>query len=144
MEVLDRLIKFSTIRPRTEFEVKRWLIRKKIEEKDSEVALSELKKAQLINDENFCRWWIEQRTTFRPKAPKLLVLELLKKGVDKELARQIVGEADLNEEELVWRLMEKKKKSWSKLEPETRKKKTIAFLAFRGFNWSVIKKYLKD
>ncbi|MBI3290259.1 hypothetical protein HYZ78_02595, partial [Candidatus Microgenomates bacterium] len=51
MELIDRLIRFATIRPRTEFEIKRWFARKKVSEKDSKIALDELKKAGLIDDE---------------------------------------------------------------------------------------------
>lgn len=142
MELLDRLIKFATIRPRTEFEIKRWLVRKKIPEKDAQIALLELKKSGLVDDEAFCRWWVEQRVAFRPKSSRLLVVELVKKGVNRELAQKVVGESRLNDEETVFQLLEKKKKTWRRLEKEERKKKIVSFLQTRGFGWNVIKKVI--
>ena len=140
MELLDRLIRFATIRPRTEFEIKRWFARKKVNEKDAAIATKELKAINLIDDEAFAKWWVDQRVTFRPKASRLLVLEIVKKGVDKELAQEIVSESNLNDESMAFQLVEKKKKSWERLSPEERKKKTVTFLQLRGFKWEVIKK----
>ena len=142
MELLDRLIKFTTIRPRSEFEIKRWLVRKKISGEDCKVALQELKKAGLVDDEAFCRWWIEQRTTFRPKSRRMLILELIKKGVDKDLAQRLVSESGLNDEEMAFQLIEKKKRVWGRLDGETKKKKIANFLLSRGFSWGVIRKLI--
>lgn len=141
MELLDRLIKFATIRPRTEFEIKRWLVRKKILEKDAQIALLELKKSGLVDDEAFCRWWVEQRVAFRPKSSRLLVVELVKKGANRELAQKVVGESHLSDEETAFQLIEKKR-TWGKLGKEERKKKIVSFLQTRGFGWNVIKKVI--
>ncbi len=140
MELLERLIRFATVRPRTEYEVKRWFARKKVSEEDSKIALTELKKAGLVDDEAFARWWVDQRVTFRPKSSRLLVVEIIKKGVDRELAKRVVEESDLNDDSMAFQLIEKKKRSWERLAPEDRKKKAITFLQLRGFKWEVIKK----
>ncbi|HKZ35327.1 MAG TPA: RecX family transcriptional regulator [Patescibacteria group bacterium] len=42
----------------------------------------------LLNDEEFARWWVDQRIRFRPKGNIALKSELMQKGVDKEI---IVG-----------------------------------------------------
>ncbi len=139
MELIDRLIRFATIRPRTEFEIKRWFARKKVSEKDSKIALDELKKAGLIDDEAFAKWWVDQRVTFRPKSQRMLVMELIKHGVDKELAQEVVAGSEISDEVLAKELVRKKKRSWERLAPEERKKKTITFLQMRGFRWGVIK-----
>lgn len=140
MEVLDRLIKFAMIRPRSEFEIKRWLARKKVDDQDGEVALHELKKVGLVDDLAFCQWWIEQRVNFRPKSRRLLVVELVKHGVDKELAQNTVSESGLNDEESAFQLIERRKNTFDKLDKETRKKKITNFLLARGFGWAIIKK----
>lgn len=139
MEILDRLIKFTSFRPRSEYEIKRWLARKKVSDKDSTVALRELKASGLINDQAFCQWWVEQRSTFRPKSKRMLVFELRKKGVDKNLAEEVVGASEANDEELARLVLEKRKNSLDRYDPETRKKKITNLLASRGFGWEVIK-----
>lgn len=139
MELLDRLIRFATIRPRTEYEIKRWFARKKVSEKDSKIALDELKKVGLVDDESFAKWWVDQRVTFRPKSSRLLVVELIKKGVEKELAREVVEASNLDNDSMAFQLIERKKRSWERLPPEERRKKAITFLQTRGFNWEVVK-----
>lgn len=142
MDLLERLIRFATIRPRTEYEVKRWFARKKVSEEDSKIALDELKKIGLVDDEAFAKWWVDQRVTFRPKSSRLIVLEIVQKGVDRELARKVVDESNLNDESMAFQLIEKKKRVWERLMPEERKKKAVSFLQTRGFKWEVIRKVI--
>lgn len=144
MELLDRLIKFATLRPRSEFEVKRWFARKKINEKDAESALGTLKKTGVVDDEAFSHWWIEQRIAFRPKSQYALKAELVKHGVGKELAGKVVAESNLSDETMAFQLIEKKKRSWNRLDPETRKKKITNLLSSRGFGWSVIRRIINN
>lgn len=145
MELLDRLIKFATLRPRSEFESRRWLARKKVNEEDGEVAIRELKKSGLIDDAAFVRWWADQRTTFRPKSQRMLLVEVLRKGVDKELAQQVLASTGLpTDEELAQLVLEKKRRTLEKLDPETRKKKIANILTNRGFGWGVINRTIEN
>lgn len=142
--LLERILKFTSFRPRSEYEVKRWLIRKKVSEEDGEIAIKQLKASGLINDEVFCKWWVDQRSTFRPKAKRALVYELIKKGVDKFLAKEVVEKSGTKDEDLAFQLIEKKKRSLEKLDAETRKKKIVNLLASRGFGWEIIKKLTRE
>lgn len=143
MELLDRLIKFATLRPRSEFEIRRWLARKKVNEKDGEGTIRELKKSGFIDDAAFVRWWADQRTTFRPKSQRMLIVEVVKKGVNKELAQQVLASAGLpTDGELAQLVLEKKRRTLEKLDPETRKKKITNLLMSRGFGWNVIKQVI--
>lgn len=144
MEILDRLLKFTSFRPRSEFEIRQWLKRKKISPVDSEAAIQSLRKVGVIGDEAFAKWWVSQRSEFRPKAKRALVFELVKKGVDKKLAENVVGAGGANDEELALFVLEKRKKSLAQYNPEIRKKKIKNLLASRGFGWEVVNKVLKD
>ncbi len=144
MQLFDRLLKFTSFRPRSEFEIKRWLARKKIDARGSEAALQTLKKTGLIDDGAFAHWWVEQRSEFRPKAGRALVFELVKKGVDKNLAESVVGASEKNDEELAVLVLEKRKKAFDRYDPETRRQKVVNLLASRGFGWGVINKILKN
>lgn len=144
MELLDRLLKFTSFRPRSEYEIKRWLIRKKVSERDGEAVLRQLKTTGLVNDRAFCEWWIEQRNTFRPKARRALIFELVRKGVDRHLAEEVVNMGEANDEDLAFQLIEKKKRLWEKLDTETRKKKIVNLLSSRGFGWEIIKRLIKE
>lgn len=145
MELFDRLLRFVTLRPRSEYEIKRWFIRKKIVQQDIDRLTGKLKELGLINDEEFVKWWVSQRVEFRPKSRALLLHEVVQKGVGKELAKTVIEQLEQelpSDEELAFQLIEKKKRTWERLDSESRKKKIIYFLQSRGFGWSVIRKFI--
>src|SRR4030066_1398794 len=61
----DYLLKFAMLRPRTEKEIKDWFRRKKTPESLHQDLFSKLKGLDLIDDEKFAMWWVEQRLEFR-------------------------------------------------------------------------------
>lgn len=138
------LVRFATIRPRTEKEIKNWLTRKKIEEPKAEQLFNQLKGLDLVDDRTFIRWWIEQRVTFRPKSRRVLLIELLRHGVEREMAKEILESVDLpDEEELARTVIERKQKSLARFPRAERAKKITNILAARGFSWQTIKSVLK-
>ena len=71
-KIYARAVNFSTIRPRSEREIRDWFKRKKVIEEVVEVVFNRLKNLDLVNDLNFAKWWIEQRQTFRPKSKRFI------------------------------------------------------------------------
>ena len=146
-KILDKAFRFLSFRPRSQKETLDFLLRKKVDEKESGWAIEQLKKGNYLNDEEFARWWVEQRTTFRPTGWRLLKMELRQKGVGEEVIKGIrnppAGEASqgsgISEQELAKRVVEKKSKSLSHLPAIELKQKLAAHLARRGFEWETIK-----
>ncbi len=107
--------------------------------------IKKLKQLRQINDKEFAKWWVDQRTTFRPRGKFGLTMELRQKGIDKEIIRKAVEKMD--ELPLAEKLAQKKAKSLKNLPREERYQKLSAYLARRGFSWETIKKvvakYLK-
>lgn len=134
----DMLIRFVSVRPRTTYEIKNWFKRKKIEEKQALELFNRLKKMGLVDDRKFANWWIEQRVNFRPKGRRVLLLELTRKGVDRDVAKEIIETSKFlpSEEELARIILEKKKRKI----PE---EKLVAFFLRRGFSWKTIKSVIK-
>lgn len=122
-------LNFLSYRPRSEFEIRQMFRRKKLE--DIEEIVEKLKKLGQINDEEFAKWYIDQRRTFRPKGKRAIEMELLRKGV------KIKVESSISETELAKRALEKYRGIKT---PE----KISRFLASRGFDWDTIKEYTKD
>ncbi len=120
-KLLNKAINFISFRPRSE-----WEIRRKFNNED---LITKLKELRLINDEEFTKWFIEQRQTFRPKGKRLLEAELRKKGI------KVKVETGLSETELAKKALEKKKN----LDREQK----IRFLVSRGFDWQTIEDVLK-
>lgn len=135
---LDKLLRFATLRPRSEKEVRDYLKRKKVHESSFEELFNKLKRLELIDDEKFAKWWVEQRQTFKPKPKRVLLQELRIKGIGIEIIKEVLGETEINEEKLARELIEKKMYKWEKLDKYNRKQKITQFLGSKGFDWNVI------
>ena len=147
----EKAIKFLSYRPRSEKEIKDNLLQKlwktdkgEEEKKNFEDSISEvikkLKKIGQIDDAEFARWWVEQRTRFKKTSPRILKAELLKKGIKKELIDQIFSEISINPLDLALETARKKLKNYQNTNPKTFREKMSRFLAAKGFDWEVIKK----
>lgn len=137
-------IEFGTRRPRSEREFRLWFRRKKVEETLQGETLQKLANLGLVDDEKFASWWVEQRLIFRPKARRVLKLELLQKGISKEIIDKTLEDEELpTEEEQIFKVAQKKWERLKNLEDKERKQKLSEFLARRGFSWDTIKGVLK-
>lgn len=130
-QFLDKAYRFLSFRPRSVREITYFLKKKKTPPSLIDQVLSQLKKQKLVDDLAFAQWWVEQRSTFRPKGRRALQVELRQKGID----RQTVEEAlkDLDELSLAQKALAKKTGD---------QKQLTSFLARRGFSWPAIKQTL--
>ena len=132
MKLLDKVYRFLAVRPRSEKEITDYFKRKKASPEATEKIFSLLKQQNLIDDPAFAGWWVEQRSTFRPKGKIALKSELKQKGIAPEIIEKELEEID--ELSLAQKALARKKfKSTQKL---------ITFLSYRGFSWQTIKKVL--
>src|SRR3989344_3786845 len=142
-KIYARAVNFSTIRPRSEKEIRDWFKRKKVPEEIIEVVSKRLKNLNLVDDLNFAKWWIEQRATFRPKSKRFIQFELRKKGIKNEIIQELLSEwGSENEESIALSLATKRHRRLAHLPVEEQRKKLTAFLAARGFSWSEVKKVI--
>lgn len=142
-KLLDRVYRILSLRPRSEKEIKDYLAKKKATEKISQKIIEKLKKSGQINDNAFAIWWIEQRSTFRPRGKFGLRMELKQKGVNKKIIDKVIEQL-VNELPLVRKVVQKKLKSYKNLPREDFYQKMSAFLARRGFSWPVIKQVVDE
>lgn len=135
---------FLKFRPRTEKEIKGYLIKKtKVPLKIIEDVIKKLKEEDLINDEKFIEWFVDQRKIFRPKSVWVLKKELSKLGISKDLINNFFEKKHLNEEELAIKALQKRWESFKKLPQKIKYKKTISFLIRRGFSFDISQKVFK-
>jgi regulatory protein len=137
----DRALKFLSYRPRSERELQDWFKKKKVGSETQKLIEKKLKHLNYLDDEEFTRWWIEQRTTFRPFGKRRLALELRQKGIDKNLIVKLLDcyLAQDKELELAEEVAKKKLKNLKNLPYLEARGKLSAFLARRGFGWEIIK-----
>ena len=138
-KTFSQILNFATLRPRSEKECLDWLARKKIPEVIHKRLFSRLNRLDLLDDNKFAEWWIEQRNTFKPRGKRALSSELYQKGIDKNIIDDVLKEADIDELKIAKKLLVKNKYKWQKYEPLRRKEKAFAFLARKGFDYEIIK-----
>ncbi len=135
-KTLDKLLRFATLRPRSEKEIKDYLKIKKVHESLYQELFDRLKHLELINDEVFAQWWVEQRLQFKSKSKRELEYELRNKGIDKEIIVEVLAESGVDDVKAAKKLLEK-------YASKTRQKK-IEYLARKGFAWEVIERVITE
>ena len=131
------------VRPRSEKEIRDYFRRKKVHESMHDGLFEKLRHFELIDDEKFAKWWIDQRANFKPKPKRILIQELRIKGIGKEIIDEVLGEEVVDEEKMARELIEKKMYKWKNLEPRIARQKMSQYLSGKGFGWDVIEKVSK-
>lgn len=96
-----------------------------------------LEKYGFLNDRNYAQLFVESRIKNKPRGARVLIMELISKGIDSKLAKEIVSNLVVNDIDLIKRTFEKRFKN-QKLDLEN--KKMIDFLRRKGFDWDDISK----
>jgi regulatory protein len=143
-KAFNAALNFLSFRPRSEFEARQYLKRKKVEDIDG--VIEKLKKINQINDENFATWWIDQRNTFRQKGSRLISLELRQKGINKETVDLVMASKKdpISERERAFQAVQKKLRLWDKnLMGENKwREKIMRFLFSRGFDFDTVEEVI--
>lgn len=143
----NKALKFLSFRPRSEHEVVKNLLKKKAPEDLIKKIISKLKEYKFLEDEEFTKWWIEQRAKFKPRALRLVKMELKQKGISNELIEQTIESLKLttsSDLESAKKLIEKKKEKWKNLTREKKFQKVARHLSSKGFSYDIIKDVFKD
>ncbi len=132
-----RALNYLSYRPRSVREVQQNLSKFDVPEQLIEETIERLRKNNFLNDTDFAKQWIENRNRFRPRGKRALRLELRQKGIDNEDVQDILDNL-VDEESLAYQAGLKKARQLAKLEFQDFRRKLSAFLARRGFPYSVI------
>lgn len=151
----DRAIGFLERAPKTERQVRMYLkdlsFKKKgkwfdtldadILSKIAEKVIEKLNEYKYIDDEKFAELFVASRTKNKPRGKEVLIMELLSKGVSKDIAKKVVNLLVEDEYSLMIETYKKKYKE-EKITMNDRKK--IDFLRRKGFNWDLIEKFINN
>jgi len=135
----EEAVRFLATRPRSVAEIRRHLHGKRYDETTIDGAIDRLRAQRYVDDLDFAKYWVEQRSRFRPKGDRALVSELTSKGIARETINAALGELPAESEaDRARRAIARQLTRWESLEPAERKRKIHAFLAARGFDYEVI------
>ena len=139
-QAVGRAYNFLSYRPRSREEVRRYLRRKETPAAVIEDTMARLERLDLINDEAFTTFWVENREQFSPRGARALKNELRMKGVE----RAVVDEAISDENDAELALRAGRKKALSLVRIPTMdfamfRTRLGSFLQRRGFGYDVTK-----
>lgn len=165
-KVYEKALNFVMIRPRSEKEIRDYLVRtcmypkpksivnkktgertflKKTVDKDQINALivrvlKRLDEKGHINDEKFAKLWVQSRSYHKKPSKRKLEQELMVKGVDSKIIATTLQNQELNEIDNLKTIIDKKRK----LVRFQDDKKLIPYLLRQGYNYDDIKEVLYE
>ncbi len=95
-----------------------------------------------LDDRDFAEAHVKSRLLSKPRGRRMLMSELLSKGVDRDIAAEVISEAmaETSEEELALQLLQKNRNRFLKQKSVDLKLKIRNFLGYRGFGYDAIRK----
>ncbi len=100
----------------------------------AERLLDRFEEVGLIDDEAFARLWVSYRQPGKGLARRALAHELRRKGIDGDIAREVLDEVDpADEEEAARRLVRGKLRSVSRVDDMTATRRLVGMLARKGY-----------
>ena len=139
--LLDQL----TGRARSRKELSDKLAKKLVPDDVATRLLDRFEEVGLVDDEAFARSWIESRQPGKGLARRALAQELRRKGIDDEVAREVLDEVDpADEEEAARALVRKKLRSLSRVDDTTATRRLVGMLARKGYGSGLAFAVVKD
>lgn len=135
-------IRYLSFRPRSEKELGDYLAKKECDPLICKRIIDSLTRNKFLNDEEFARMWIRERTLIKPKAIRVIKIELRQKGIGKELIESLFENSDDSpvDLDLAVKLAEKKLRTiHDQTDKYKVKEKLGRYLASKGFDWDNIK-----
>src|SRR3972149_11704227 len=152
-KLLNKTYRFLSYRPRSEKEVIEYLKKKSFfskitedkERQDLEQVINsvvkKLKEQKFLDDREFAKWWIEQRSKVKPKALKFIIFELKQKGIEKDLIEEVLESKEfeiVSDFDKAFKLAQKRINRYRGETPKKAYEKMARFLASKGFDYDII------
>ena len=138
--IYNQALNYLAIRPRSEWEMKTYLVRKSASPTLLNTILSKLSDIGLINDLKFAEAFVRDRRMLRSISRRKLILELRKKRVpDSEIQTAVGNEPEVETSALKDMIIKKRKQT--RYQDDL---KLMQYLARQGFGYGDIKNALKN
>jgi regulatory protein len=122
--------------------VRRNLREKDVENQIVDVVIGRLKRAGLLDDREFARYWVDNRARFNPRGLRGLSHELQQKGVSRDIIDDALATFDV--EAAARKTAEAGARRLSNDDPPAFRRKLQAYMARRGFSYAVIKPLVEE
>lgn len=134
---VDHAVRFLSYRPRSTQEIRRNLAKKGFIETTVEIAIERLMTMSYLDDVAFARFWLDNRTMFKPRGPMALRYELRQKGIENSIIDSVLDELDVDD--AAYKAAISKAKRLHHLNRQEFRHKLSGFLQRRGFNYGTVR-----
>lgn len=149
-KLYEKALNYTFVRPRSEKEMKDYLqMRRGLSPEESDSIVEKLKDKKYLDDRKFAEWYVENRINFGVHGENKIYAELLKKGINSRLGKEVL-KSKINaetEDDTLEKIRNFAQKSIGKIKADSdfqRNQKLTQKLLSRGFSYSDIKKALKN
>ena len=108
-----------------------------------DLAISEVARLGLVDDERFAEAFCKEKMTVNKKGPHLVLCELYKKGVDKNLAKEVVDRVFSEGENELEGALAAAQKYKKDLDTPKGKQRLYGALMRKGFSYSIVKEVMR-
>ena len=136
----NRLLDLLTRRPRSEWEIRDYLKRKKEDSATIDKLVAKLSERSLLNDQAFAEAWIENRRLLKTISKRRIVQELKAKRVSDSIIDEVMGNDEVSETAVLKDLIIKKRQQ-TRYQDDL---KLMQYLSRQGFNYGDIKSALSE
>jgi len=139
----ERLLSY---RSRSEEELNRRLRDKGYSSQVRSRTILDLKEEGLVDDKKFAKLWARMRFQTSPRGFSLIKMELLSKGIDRDIIDHTIDELkeDFNEEEIARGLFNSRLRLVKGLDSAKAKQRLFGYLKRRGFSSNTVYKLLNE
>jgi regulatory protein len=133
----QKALKFISYKPRTSFEVIKKLREKDLNEDAISIIIDKLIEKSYVDDLQYAKNWVENRSINKPRSKKLIKWELKNKQFSEEIISEVTSEM-LPEEKLAILAAEKYARRLSGFEEDIFTRRLSGYLMRRGFTYSTV------
>jgi regulatory protein len=141
---LQAALRYLSFRPRSELEVKTYLLQKGCQPQVSDTVIAKLRSLNYLDDLSFAQIWARSRLESRGYGPKRVEQELRLKGVGTGVIREAMRQSfqHISEQENARKILTKRFGN-ANLQDARTQRRAVAMLQRRGFSSKVIFDLLK-
>ena len=136
-KLYQRTLEWVLSRPHSERETRDYLRRKiferKLDEKYVGIVIEKLRVKKYLDDCRFAEWYAENRFSKKGISMKRLKMELLKKGISKDIIEETLENTDRNDENEILKMIAKKRAKYQNDD------KLIQYLCRQGFQYYLVR-----
>ncbi len=116
-------------------------IKRTCDEESADKAVERMEELGLVNDESYALHYAQKLIFTKHMSKNAVVCELARKGIDKELAAEILDEIEVDSSEQIRIIIDKKYKNIS---DEKIRRRAVAALQRLGYRWDEIKGVIEE